>query len=183
MSDLDLVLRRLLPDPASFSNELWARHLEQFEGRAILFTGVCLPPAYFGSRVIVTEETEGTDGSVYPAAEYVLYEQRLPPVHQEHIKTHELAHIALGHTTLTVSPEELETLLLNQQMATRFPTLCCRASSPIHSTEDYLLRDGEAERLTRLIYQRVLLARQQQSVRRHSSHQDLDRELRRLGLD
>lgn len=183
MSDLDLVVRRLLPDPASFSNELWARYLEQFDGRAILFAGVRLPPAYFGSRVIVTEETEGTDGSVYPAAEYVLYEERLPPVHQEHIKTHELAHIALGHTTLVVSPEELESLLLDQQFVNRFPALCCRASGPNRSTESYLVRDDEAERLTRLIYQRVLLARQQQSVRRHSSQHDLDRELRRLGLD
>ena len=182
MTDLELVLHRLLPDPVSFSNDLWARHLEQFEGRAILFTGVRLPPGYFGSRIIVAEETEGMDGNVYPAAEYVLYEQRLPSVHQEHIKTHELAHIALGDTTLVVSPEELEHLLSDQQMAARFPTLCCRASGPSRSTEDYLVRDGEAERLTRLIYQRVLLSRQQQSVRRHSSHQDLDRELRRLGL-
>ncbi len=45
------------------------------------------------------------------------------------------------------------------------------------------MRDGEAERLTRIIYQRVLLARQKQRVSRHSSHQDLDRELTRLGLD
>ena len=183
MTDLDLVLRRLLPDPDSFSNETWSRRLEKFEGRAIFFAGICLPPSYFGGRVIVTEETEGADGTLYPAAEYILYERRLPPVHQEHIKTHELAHTALGHSTLVVSPEELEQLLTDQQIATPFTRLCCRASGPSQSAESYVIRDGEAERLTRLIYQRVLLARQQQRVRRHSSQQDLDRELRRLGLD
>jgi len=175
------VIRRLLPDPASFSNETWARRLEEFEGRAIFFVGICLPPSYFGGRVIVAEETASADGTLYPAAEYILYERRLPAVHQEHIKTHELAHIALGHPTLVVSPTELESLLQDQQLATRFPSLCCRASN--RAPESYLVRDGDAERLTRLIYQRVLLARQQQRVRHHSSHQDLDRELRRLGLD
>jgi len=183
LTDLDLVLRRLLPDPDSFSNESWARRLEEFEGRAILFVGVSLPPSYFGSRVIVAEETEGTDGTLYPAAEYILYEQRLPPVHREHIKTHELAHMALGHPTLVVSAEELETLFTDQQIAHRFPILCCRASSPSRFPAAYGVRDGEAERLTRIIYQRVLLARQQQRVSRHSSQQDLDRELQRLGLD
>jgi hypothetical protein len=183
LTDIDLILRRLLPDPDSFSNETWARRLEEFEGRAILFAGIRLPPSYFGGRVIVTEETEGANGTLYPAAEYILYEQRLPSVHREHIKTHELAHMALGHSTLVVSPTELEKLFTEEQIATRFPNLCCRASSPSRSAESYLVRDGEAERLTRLIYQRVLLTRQQQRVRRHSSHQDLDRELRRLGLD
>ncbi len=183
MSDLDWVLRKLLPGPESFSNEAWARRLEEFEGRAILFAGIRLPPGYFGARVIVTEGTEATDGTLYPAAEYILYEERLPPVHQEHIKTHELAHMALGHPTLVASPEELAQILADQQLATRFPNLCCRASSPNHSDESYLAVDGAAERLTRIIYQRALLAKQQQRVRRHSSHQDLDRELRRLGLD
>ncbi len=183
MTDIEWVLRRLLPDPEGFSNETWARRLEDFEGRAILFVGVSLPPSYFGSRIIVTEETEGADGRLYPTAEYVLYEQRLPPVHREHIKTHELAHAALGHPTLVLSGEELEALFANPRIEERLRSVCCRASSPGRSPEPYLMRDGEAERLTRIIYQRVLLARQKRRVSRHSSHQDLDRELRRLGLD
>jgi len=183
LSNLDWVLRSLLPDPEAFSNASWARQLEEFEGRAILFAGIRLPTGYFGARVIIPEETEAADGTLYPAAEYILYEERLPPVHQEHIKTHELAHMALGHSTLVASSDELTKILTDQELTRRFPSLCCRASSPSRSPASYLVVDGEAERLTRIIYQRVLLARQQQRVRRHSSHQDLDRELRRLGLD
>jgi hypothetical protein len=46
-----------------------------------------------------------------------------------------------------------------------------------------LIRDQDAERLTRLIYQRILLSRQQRRWRRNSSQNDLDDFFHRLGID
>ncbi len=46
-----------------------------------------MPAGYFGARV-------ATDH-----CDYIIYERNTPPIHQDHIKCHELAHILAGHPT------------------------------------------------------------------------------------
>lgn len=181
MSRFDFALT-LVPDPEHFSTENWVRRLEQFEGRSIHFVGLRLPPGCFGGCIIVTEETEGRDGIQYPVTEYVVYANDLPAAHREHVLAHELSHITLGHPTVVLSPEQFATWTPNSLLSMPDPYFACRASDTTHSST-WLEIDQEAERLTRLIYQRVLLARQRAGLSRYSSQQDFERGLRRLGID
>lgn len=181
ISQFDFALA-LVPDPEHFSTENWARRLEQFESRSIHFVGLRLPPGCFGGCIIVTEETEGLGGVRYPATEYVVYANDLPATHREHVLAHELSHITLGHPTVVLSPEQFANWSPNSILSVTTPYFSCRASDTTHSSSR-LETDQEAERLTRLIYQRVLLARQRAGLRRYSSQQDFERGLRRLGID
>jgi hypothetical protein len=181
MSQLDFALT-LVPDPEHFSTETWVRRLEQFESRVILFVGLRLPPGCFGGCIIVTEESESLDGIRYPATEYVVYANDLPAAHREHVLAHELAHITLGHPTVVLSPEQFASWSPHSILSVATPHFSCRASDTIHPSAR-LAMDQEAERLTRLIYQRVLLARQRAGLGRYSSQQDFERGLRRLGID
>lgn len=183
MADFELVIPRLVPDVEHFSAEAFARRLEKFEGRAIYFVALPLPRGHFGARIIVIGETENHEGVIYPAGEYVIYADWLPPVHREHVKTHELAHIALGHPTLTLTSDELELVAENPERLARLYTICCRALTPDGADETQVLRDQEAEDLTRIIYQRVLDARHRRSLTRYSSQEDYEHAFRRLGLD
>ena len=172
----------LVPDPEHFSTENWARRLEQFESRSILFVELSLPPGCFGGCIIVTEETEGLGGIRYPTTEYVIYASGLPPAHREHVLAHELAHITLGHPTVVLSPEEFTNWNPRSVFSTNTPYFSCRASDPTNSSPRLVL-DQEAERLTRLIFQRVLLVRHAAGLGRYSSQEDFERGLRRLGID
>ncbi len=183
MADFELVMRRLVPDAEHFSAPAFARRLEKFDGRAIFFVGLTLPPGYFGARIVVSEETENSEGLIYPAAEYVFFSDRLLPAHREHVKIHELAHIALGHPTLVLSATDLDDLAASPPTLSKFSDLCCRAADPRHFSTLGLARDQEAERLARLIYQRIFLTKQRQGLARHSSQQDLELGLQRLGID
>jgi len=46
-----------------------------------------MPTGYFGARVAT------------PCCDYIIYERNTPPIHQDHIKCHELAHILARHRT------------------------------------------------------------------------------------
>ncbi len=118
------------------------------------------------------------------AEAYVCYGTSLPPAHQEHIKTHELAHIALGHPMPVLKPKRLHAIMRDPTKAIGLAQeICCRANDPRRATNEQLMRDQEAERLTRLIYQHMLVDRHKRRLERNSSQDDLDNFLHRLGID
>lgn len=70
-----------------------------------------MPSGYFGAR----GATEHCD--------YIIYERNTPPIHQDHIKCHELAHILAGHPTGVIDPDApigqiLLNVILNQYRTT-----------------------------------------------------------------
>ena len=176
ITDLDLALRLLPSDLADFGPAQFAARLEQMEGRVIRFAPLAMPPGYFGLRLIVSEEEQ-------PAEEYVFYASHLPAAHQEHIKTHELAHVALGHPTLIMTPNEVDEIRQDPvRMTSLLIEISCRANDPHQFDRARLARDQDAERLTRMIYQRRLIARQLKNWCSNSSQADLDGLLRRMGI-
>ncbi len=173
----DLALKLLPSDLSDFDSTQFAALLERAEGRVIHFIARPLSVGLFGMRIIVQKKNRAPE-------EYVFYDSNLPPAHQEHIRTHELAHIALGHPTRVMTPKQMANLL---RKTTRAPEnlkeISCRADDPHELDAEQLAQDQDAERLTRLIYQRKLLARQRKHWGKNSSQQDLDDFLHRLGID
>ncbi len=180
MVDLDLeeTLDLFVPDPEmlDFSIETLAHRVEEMEARPIRFVPADLEVYLFGARVLVAAPDK--------VIESIVYNEKLPAFHRNHVKVHELAHAMLGHPTLIVRQEELDWLLQNvSEAASLWPEISCRASDPRQFSGERLIRDQDAERLTRLIYQRILLSRQQKRWRRNSSQDDLDDFFHRLGID
>jgi hypothetical protein len=181
LSAVELSLR-LVPQPEDFSFEAWALALEHFESRAIRWVEMPLPPGYFGGCIVVAQEGEGYDGVRYPTTEFVISASGLAPALREHVRAHELAHIALGHPTVTLSEEQFANWAPDRAVPEHTPYFACRAADPRRASPR-LARDQQAEELTRRIEQRVLLARQRVGLHQYSSQQDLDRGLERLGLE
>ncbi len=177
MADLDLVFARLVPPPEDFSIDAWARRLEHFEGRAIFFLAFDFPPGFFGARIIVDEPTSGPDDVVFPMAEYIFFADSLSPVHTEHVKAHELAHIALGHPTLVLPAGVWHEPSILTESVERNAHVCCRAAI---DTQAVALNpdpiDQQAEDLTRMVYERVL------TYRRLQSGSALEQKLQHLGI-
>ncbi|MBI5029066.1 MAG: hypothetical protein HZB51_00965 [Chloroflexi bacterium] len=178
-SQVAMALDRLVPSPEEFSIEAWARLLEKFEHRSIQFVGVDLPAGYFGACIIVEEESVGVSGVLYPITEYVVYSNCLPPSHREHVKAHELAHIALGHSTLVLSPTEFVNWNPSSEPHSAF---CWRASCASDPSRK-LQNDQEAELLTRRVFQRVFAWQQKVGFRQRSSLQKLESALWRSQID
>src|ERR671937_3224866 len=65
-SNIQLVLNQLAPNLAQYSPEAFAQRLEEFEGRAIWFCPVSMPPGYFGARIVVYDKR-------HPAEDYIFY--------------------------------------------------------------------------------------------------------------
>lgn len=68
----------------------FSRRLEQKRERRIEFVPWPMPASLFGAWFTTAD------------AEFIFYDQDAVPVHQDHIKLHELAHILCGHKTLDV---------------------------------------------------------------------------------
>jgi hypothetical protein len=175
---LEETLEFFMPDLETFdfSIETLAQRVEEMEGRPIRFVPADLAVSLFGARVMVAAADK--------VIEYIVYNEKLPAFHRDHVKLHELAHGMLGHPTLILRDHELDWLLQNApEAASLWPQISCRASDPRQFSGERLVRDQEAERLTRVIYQRILLSRQKKGWRRNSSQDDLDGFFRHLGID
>ncbi len=175
--DPEKTLEFVLPDLETFdfSIERLAQRVEEAQAKPIYFMQMDLGRYLFGARVMVA-----MPGQV---VEYVICNEKLPAFHRDHVKVHEMAHIMLGHPTLLLHTQELNWLLQNApEAATLWPEICCRASDPRQFSGARLARDQDAERLTRLLYQRLLLSRQKNRWHRNSSQADLDDLFSRLGV-
>ncbi len=180
MSTTSRKLDDLLPtDLASFSPDAWALELAQKVNRRIQFVSGELVAGVFGARVIILSQ----DNQGQPVAtEYIALQEDLPAVQREHTKTHELAHIALGHKTLVLTSDEIGDVRQKLwEQIKNDPTVCCRAEDPDKKTLS-LEQDQEAEDLARLIYKRVFEARQRFQLQKNSSLVDWDIFLRRYGI-
>jgi hypothetical protein len=81
--------------------------------------------------------------------EFIFYERHTVHVHQQHIISHELSHILLGHKTTTLDDDHARLLLASQSLSviTADPDLLMRELSGLHELE----REAEAEALATLL--------------------------------
>nr|BFF00740.1 hypothetical protein GCM10020241_24150 [Streptoalloteichus tenebrarius] len=81
-------------------------------------------------------------------AEYVLYEERTSPLHQEHIVLHELGHLLCEHEAAPVLGEDASRLLLPHLD----PRMVARVLGRTHYTAE---EEQEAEMIASMILQRA----------------------------
>jgi hypothetical protein len=94
-------------DFSHFTLDAFAAHLSTHLGRSIEFIPLALPPGLYGAWA--------SDKDL--PLEYIFFNQTLSPLHQEHTKLHELAHLILGHQTQKIGRAELEQLMASGQLA------------------------------------------------------------------
>ena len=124
-------------DFSRFTLEGFARWLEHWRGRRILFVPWPMPPTLFGAWL-----TGGED-------DYVFYEEHTLPIHQAHIQLHEMAHMLCGHPAVRIDALLAQTLLRQTEMGAAVHELLLRSS---HTDEIEL----EAETLAALIQEQAL---------------------------
>jgi hypothetical protein len=86
-----------------FDLESFVRCVEKQRGRRIDFIATDFPTGYDGAWITAKDEL----------VEYICFDQALSPLHQDHVKLHELGHIICGHETLSLSQGEMAQLLAN----------------------------------------------------------------------
>jgi hypothetical protein len=108
-------LKRLDYDFKQFNIESFVACVEKDRVRRIEFVPTAFPAGYDGAWI--TDKDEPVD--------YVCYEQSLSPLHQAHVKLHELGHIICEHETLALGHREMQRLLENQG---DLPSVLCRSN-------------------------------------------------------
>lgn len=138
--NMALLLESLDYDFSDFSIPDFSEWLEQQRGQPILFHPRSLPSKLFGAWV------------PGPRADHIFFEEHTLPLHQKHIKLHELSHLICGHQVKTVSDSDIESLLhATSADSTTFQKTLQR------SLNDYTNRqEVEAETLATLISQRAI---------------------------
>ena len=132
------LLTELDYDFSRFTLDGFARWLAKRRGRPIVFVPWEMPPNLSGAWV-------ASDGQ-----DYIFFDQDTQPIHQTHIKLHEMAHMLCDHPTLRVEPE--------QALLVADPTISRILLRSTRSDQEEL----EAETLATLIQERIL---------RHASRQ------------
>lgn len=146
-------LETLVPDGASFSIENWAQQLESFLFKKIQFVELPLPKGFFGARIILLPTADAAETR---PVEIVITSKGLMPLMQDHVRAHELAHIALGHETIRLTPQQLLDLKGDISAVCHCPGATCRAVEPERLSKAVLERDIMAETLARLAEQRYI---------------------------
>lgn len=144
-------LETLVPDGQDFSIENWAQRLETFLYKKIKFVDLPLPKGFFGARLVLLPSPDAIDSR---PVEIVITSTGLMPLMHDHVRAHELAHIALGHQTLVLTPEQLLDLKGDISAVCHCPGATCRAVDPERVSALLLERDIMAETLARLAEQR-----------------------------
>jgi len=121
-----------------FTLEGFVRWVEHKRGRPIVFVPCHLPATVFGGWVFAGDR------------DYVFYEADTPPLHQAHIRLHEMAHMLLGHPTLRVDVQQ--TQALRGETGTDLTSVDALRLRSAHSDE----LEQEAELLATLIRDRAL---------------------------
>ena len=174
--NIELLFRNLGADWASITPEEFAAQVEELHGIHIEFVEMPLPRGYFGACMVVVEEEESPTG-------FVFYAPKLQPTQREHVKMHEVAHIALQHNIVIASYEQLEKIQRNPKLLTESNlTIACRATNSSGKRSKRQTQEDEAELLTRLIFEQRFLTRQKNHLARASSLEYTDEALRRMGI-
>jgi hypothetical protein len=143
--DLAVIRRRCqarlasLDLPRPFDAAELCRRLGARRGRPIVLLPMAMPT-----------DGDGPYGMLlsYARADYIVYEQRTTPLHQEQIVLHEVGHLVCGHT----SPEVPEDAGLRHVFPNLDPGMVRRVlGRSAYSTEE----EAEAEMLATLILERV----------------------------
>lgn len=174
--NIELLFQNLRDDWANSTPEELAAQVEQLHGIHIEFVELPLPRGYFGACMVVVAEDEMPTG-------FVFYAPKLQPTQREHVKMHEVAHIALHHNTVIASYEQLAQIQRNPALLTASNlTIACRATNSLQSRSKQQTQEDEAELLTRLIFEQRFLTRQKNHLARASSLEYTDEALRRMGI-
>ncbi len=174
--NIELLFQNLPHDWASITPEELAAQVEELHGIHIEFVEMPLPRGYFGACMVVIEEEESPTG-------FVFYAPKLQPTQREHVKMHEVAHIALQHNTVIASYAQLEKIQRNPALLTESNlTIACRATNSLSKRTKRHTQEDEAELLTRLIFEQRFLTRQKNHFARASSLEYTDEALRRMGI-
>lgn len=144
-------LETLVPDGQDFSIETWARRLESFLYKKIQFVDLPLPKGFFGARIVLLPSRGASEPR---PVEIVITSTGLMPLMHDHVRAHELAHIALGHQTVVLTPQQLLDLKGDISAVCHCPGATCRAVDPERLSAPVLERDIMAETLARLAEQR-----------------------------
>lgn len=140
-----------VPPCGQYTPEKWAAALERRDYKRFRFLRIPLPPSIFGARLIVIPDR----GALHESPiELIILSRELTRATLLHTQTHELAHAALGHPTITLHEGEV-THVLRSNGKNIWEYMTCRANS--QSDEDMLCdakiftQDVEAERLAQRI--------------------------------
>jgi hypothetical protein len=134
------ILRGLRFDFNAFTIDRFVGHIEGIRQRRIHRIPLKMPAAMFGAWI-----SDGDDPE-----EWIFYRDDVPPIHQIHIQLHELAHLLLGHPTLTLTKEEMIAMVRGDQ-GPAFSELVSLRSNATSSVE------VEAETLASMIQEQVIL--------------------------
>lgn len=142
-----------VPPCGQYTPEKWAATLERRDYKRFRFLMIPLPPSIFGARLIVfPEHAESDDRPI----ELIILSHDLTCATLLHTKTHELAHAALGHPTVTLHECELARTLQSNGRAI-WEHVTCRANSQSeadmlsNAKKKMFRQDVEAERLAQQI--------------------------------
>jgi hypothetical protein len=126
------LLTELDYDFGRFTLDGFARWLARRRGREIVFVPWAMPPNLSGAWVA----GDGRDD--------IFFDQDTQPIHQTHIKLHEMAHILCDHPTVQVEPE--------QALLVADPAISRVLLRSTHSDRE----EQEAETLATLIQEQIL---------------------------
>lgn len=112
-----------VPPCGQYTPERWAAALERRDHKRFRFVRIALPRSIFGARLIVCPARERADAC---PIELIVVSRELVDTILLHTQTHELAHAALGHPTVTVLERDLPKVLQSYGNDF-FDYLSCRA--------------------------------------------------------
>lgn len=142
-----------VPPCGQYTPEKWAAALERRDYKRFRFLEVPLPSSIFGARLIVLPDRAAYNDS---PIELIILSRELTCATLLHTKTHELAHAALGHPTVTLHECELARTLQSNGRAI-WEHVTCRANSQSeadmlsNAKKKMFRQDVEAERLAQQI--------------------------------
>ncbi len=171
-----------VPPCGEYTPERWAAALERRDYKRFQFLKIPLPPPIFGARLIVFPDP---GAHLARPTELIILSRDMNPATLLQTQTHELAHAALGHPTVTFHRGELAHMLQsNGEDIWEYMT--CRAHS---EAEEGALCDGNpkmfkqdvaAERLAqRILAREVRFAQRTKHARRFgdASYEEIGRKL------
>lgn len=173
-----------VPPCGEFTPERWAAALERRDYKRFQFLKIPLPPPIFGARLLVFPDS---DAPLARPIELIILSRDMNPATLLQTQTHELAHAALGHSTVALQRGELTHMLKSKGEAI-WEYMTCRAHS---EAEESALCDGNpkmvkqdvaAERLAQRILAREIRFAQSTKHARRFGDEMYEEISRTLGL-
>jgi len=142
-----------VPPCGQYTPEKWAAALEKRDYKRFRFLRILLPPSIFGARLIVFPDCRGSNDC---PIELIILSRELAGMTLLHTQTHELAHAALGHPTVTLQERDVPRVMQSNGKEI-WEYVTCRANSQSEGNivndakKKVFKQDVEAERLAQQI--------------------------------